>query len=238
MLGKEGIDNNKITFSVFRVASLALIIIWIRLLKFARASEFLGLLYYNMKLSQVLSPYRTNDSNNWTAIRKYFTIFYHFLCILFSLWYLLSSFLYCSSCLVHVVANFWLLFGGDEQTAANITEPSEELTSVHRIFTMLFRMSLIDDYPYQVCPLVHLLPSICPFILSFIHLFSHSSIYSLIHPFILSFIHSFSHSSIHSLIHPFILPFIHLFSHSSIYSLIHPFILPFIHSFSYLSIYL
>lgn len=66
------------------------------------------------------------------------------------------------------MANFWLLFGGDEQTAANITEPSEELTSVHRIFTMLFRMSLIDDYPYQVCPLVH--PP--PFIILFVHLFS------------------------------------------------------------------
>lgn len=176
MLGKEESDNNKITSSVFRVASIALIIIWIRLLEFARASEFLGLLYF-VKLPQVLSPHRTNDSNNRTAIWEYCTILYHFRCILSSLWYVLSSFLFCLSSLVHVVANFWLLFGGDEQLAANITEPSEELTSVHRIFILLFRMSLIDDYPYQVCPLVHPLPSICPFILSFIHSFSYLSIY-------------------------------------------------------------
>lgn len=50
----------------------------------------------------------------------------------------------------HIVVNFWLFFGGNEQTLANVTEPSEELTKLNRIFVVLFRMSIIDDYPYQV----------------------------------------------------------------------------------------
>lgn len=33
--------------------------------------------------------------------------------------------------------------------AANITETSEELQSVHRVVVMLLRMSVIDDYPYS-----------------------------------------------------------------------------------------
>jgi hypothetical protein len=48
------------------------------------------------------------------------------------------------------VASFWLIIGGDQQSLANITAPSEELTSIHRLIVMLFRMTLVDDYPYQV----------------------------------------------------------------------------------------
>ena len=41
------------------------------------------------------------------------------------------------------------MFGGERQTAANITNTSEELQSVHRVVVMLLRMSVIDDYPYD-----------------------------------------------------------------------------------------
>ena len=44
---------------------------------------------------------------------------------------------------------FWTMFGGERQTAANITNTSEELQSVHRVVVMLLRMSVIDDYPYD-----------------------------------------------------------------------------------------
>ena len=46
--------------------------------------------------------------------------------------------------------NFWVMFGGEQQTAANLTDPSPDLFHFHRVAVMLFRMSLIDSYPYEV----------------------------------------------------------------------------------------
>ena len=45
---------------------------------------------------------------------------------------------------------FWVLFGGEQQTRANVTEFSEDLTHPHRVAVMLFRMLIVDDYPYDV----------------------------------------------------------------------------------------
>lgn len=45
---------------------------------------------------------------------------------------------------------FWVLFGGEQQLNANITDTSLDLTRPHRVAVMLFRMTLVDDYPYDV----------------------------------------------------------------------------------------
>lgn len=51
--------------------------------------------------------------------------------------------------------SFWGLFGGG-QVAVNGTNESsaalsDELNTFYRVPVFLFRMSLIDDYPYRVC---------------------------------------------------------------------------------------
>ena len=45
---------------------------------------------------------------------------------------------------------FWVFFGGEQQTIANITEVSPELIYPHRVVVMLFRMTLVDSFPYKV----------------------------------------------------------------------------------------
>ena len=42
---------------------------------------------------------------------------------------------------------FWVLFGGEQ---ANGVEDIDDLTKFYRVAIMMFRMSLIDDYPYMV----------------------------------------------------------------------------------------
>ena len=44
---------------------------------------------------------------------------------------------------------FWVMFGGDQSTNLSAAN-REDLTSFHRVAVMVFRMSLIDDYPYSV----------------------------------------------------------------------------------------
>ncbi len=44
---------------------------------------------------------------------------------------------------------FWVMFGGDQSTSLS-DENREDLTSFYRVAIMVFRMSLIDDYPYSV----------------------------------------------------------------------------------------
>lgn len=50
-----------------------------------------------------------------------------------------------------IVVVFWVLFGGEQQINANITDTSLDLTEPYRVAVMLFRMTLVDDYPYDVC---------------------------------------------------------------------------------------
>ena len=49
--------------------------------------------------------------------------------------------------LVPYVICFWIMFGGDR---AEGQPENEDLTKVYRAAIMVFRMSLIDDYPYSV----------------------------------------------------------------------------------------
>lgn len=45
--------------------------------------------------------------------------------------------------------SFWVMFGGDQSTSLS-DEDREDLSNFYRVIIMVFRMSLIDDYPYNV----------------------------------------------------------------------------------------
>ncbi len=47
------------------------------------------------------------------------------------------------------IISFWVLFGG-KQSENLMPSEREDLTSFYRVAIMIFRMSLIDDYPYSV----------------------------------------------------------------------------------------
>ncbi len=40
---------------------------------------------------------------------------------------------------------FWVLFGGEQSSGE---KEKSDLTTFHRVLIMLFRMSVVDDYPY------------------------------------------------------------------------------------------
>ena len=50
---------------------------------------------------------------------------------------------------VPYVVCFWVLFGGPQSTSLS-DDDGEDLTVFHRVAIMIFRMSLVDDYPYSV----------------------------------------------------------------------------------------
>ena len=47
------------------------------------------------------------------------------------------------------VISIWVLFGG-QQSAHLSDEDRQDLTVFYRVVSMMFRMGLIDDYPYDV----------------------------------------------------------------------------------------
>ena len=49
-----------------------------------------------------------------------------------------------------VVVSFWLMFGGDQQIAANVTEPSKELLSFHRVAIVVLQLTHGQNDVYQV----------------------------------------------------------------------------------------
>lgn len=57
-------------------------------------------------------------------------------------------FLYCILFVPYVVC-FWVLFGGSQSAALSAVD-REDLTGFHRVAIMMFRMSLVDDYPFSV----------------------------------------------------------------------------------------
>lgn len=49
---------------------------------------------------------------------------------------------------VPYIVCFWVLFGGSQ--AASLTSDAEDLSAFYRVAIMIFRMGLIDEYPYSV----------------------------------------------------------------------------------------
>lgn len=50
---------------------------------------------------------------------------------------------------VPYVICFWVLFGASQSTSL-ASEERDDLTTFHRVAIMIFRMGLIDEYPYSV----------------------------------------------------------------------------------------
>lgn len=101
-------------FSVCRLSCPAVILIWVRLLKYARAFHSIGPLI-------AIIGHLIGD------ILRYFVLYGIFL--------------------VPYVICFWVVFGGER--AAGLPY-NDELTKVYRTAIMVFRMSLIDEYPFPV----------------------------------------------------------------------------------------
>lgn len=55
--------------------------------------------------------------------------------------------------LIPYVVCFWVLFGGQQPA----TNTGEDLSAFYRVAIMMFRMSLIDDYPYSVSRIMNLI---------------------------------------------------------------------------------
>ena len=103
-------------YFLLRVSCVVLILIWVRLFKYARGFRSLGPLVaiVNQLIGDIL---------------RYFTLY----CAFF----------------VPYVLSVWVLFGG--QQSANLPDnDKEDLTAFYRVVTMMFRMGLIDEYPYSV----------------------------------------------------------------------------------------
>ena len=100
----------------YRVSCFVIILIWVRLFRFASGFRPLGPLV--AILTQTIGD-----------IIRYFTLY----TILF----------------VPYVICFWVLFGGVQSENLSDTE-REDLTQFQRVGIMIFRMGLIDDYPYSV----------------------------------------------------------------------------------------
>ena len=99
-----------------RLSCPAVILIWVRLLKYARAFHSIGPLI-------AIIGHLIGD------ILRYFVLYGIFL--------------------VPYVICFWVVFGGER--AAGLPY-NFELTKVYRTAIMVFRMSLIDEYPFPVRP--------------------------------------------------------------------------------------
>ena len=99
---------------VVRLACPGVILIWARLLKYARAFHAIGPLI-------AIIGHLIGD------ILRYFALYGVFL--------------------VPYVICFWIIFGGDRAAGQ---PDNDDLTKVYRTTIMVFRMSLIDDYPYSV----------------------------------------------------------------------------------------
>ena len=97
-----------------RLSCPAVILIWFRLLKYARAFHSIGPLI-------AIIGHLIGD------ILRYFVLYGIFL--------------------VPYVICFWVVFGGER--AAGLPY-NDELTKVYRTAIMVFRMSLIDEYPFHV----------------------------------------------------------------------------------------
>ena len=48
------------------------------------------------------------------------------------------------------VVCFWVMFGGDQQIVANVTDPSEELLSFHRVAIVVLQLTHGQNDVYQV----------------------------------------------------------------------------------------
>lgn len=103
------------------MACPGVILIWVRLLKYARAFHAIGPLI-------AIIGHLIGD------ILRYFALYTTFL--------------------VPYVICFWIMFGGDR---AEGQPENEDLTKVYRAAIMVFRMSLIDDYPYSVSVIIMLI---------------------------------------------------------------------------------
>jgi hypothetical protein len=104
-----------------RLSCPAVILIWVRLLKYARAFKSIGPLI-------AIIGHLIGD------ILRYFVLYGIFL--------------------VPYVICFWVVFGGER--AAGLPH-NFELTKVYRTAIMVFRMSLIDEYPFPVSPSLNII---------------------------------------------------------------------------------
>lgn len=94
-----------------------LVLIWVRLFKYARGFRSLGPLIaiVNQLIGDIL---------------RYFILY-----IVFFIPYVISV---------------WVLFGGSQSDNLDLEVDTQNLTVFYRVAVMMFRMSLIDDYPYDV----------------------------------------------------------------------------------------
>ena len=118
-------DVIRVLSSPPRVSCIALVLIWVRLLKYGRAFKIIGPLI-------VIISHLIGDICKYFAIKLVFYI----------------PFVIC----------FWLLFGGPQ---AEGQEDAEDLTQFYRVMMVLFRMTLVDDYPYSVSPRASNRPDTC-----------------------------------------------------------------------------
>lgn len=109
----------------YRLSCPAVILIWVRLLKYARAFHSIG-------------PLIAIIGHLFGDILRYFVLYSVFL--------------------VPYVICFWVVFGGDR--AAGIPD-NYDLTRIYRTAIMVFRISLIDEYPFDVSYKLSLVPRLC-----------------------------------------------------------------------------
>lgn len=102
-----------------RVSCFVIILIWVRLFKYARGFRSLGPLV--AIITQLIGD-----------ILRYFVLY--------------------AIVLIPYVVCFWVLFGGQQPA----TNTGEDLSAFYRVAIMMFRMSLIDDYPYSVSRIMNL----------------------------------------------------------------------------------
>lgn len=103
-----------------RVSCFVIILIWVRLFKYARGFRSLGPLV--AIIAQLIGD-----------ILRYFVLY--------------------AIVLIPYVVCFWVLFGGQQPA----TNTGEDLSAFYRVAIMMFRMSLIDDYPYSVSRIMNLI---------------------------------------------------------------------------------
>lgn len=96
-----------------RLSCPAVVLIWVRVLKYARAFHSIGPLI-------AIIRHLIGD------ILRFFVVYGIFF--------------------IPYVICFWVVFGGERATGQ---PDNDDLTKFYRALIMVFRMSLIDDYPYK-----------------------------------------------------------------------------------------
>ena len=102
----------------YRMSCVGIVLIWIRLLKYARGFRFIG-------------PLISTVGHLIDNLYRYFIIY---------------TIVFCP-----YVICFWVLFGGVQSEGV---EDREDLTGFHRVAIMVFRISLVDEYPFPVRALI------------------------------------------------------------------------------------